>query len=159
MFRAEHGSEPLIRYLFGPGRHEEHLDPHIVAGWRHPAELEPPLRPDGRRDFRRLNGLLNQPQAALGPRAFERPVWHCAVRAAPGDRIRIRSRARRRDAAEAEGCMNDMAVLCEDEIATPGGLRQADLAGLNRALRRNINSARGYQRPIDLTRQRPPAQQ
>jgi hypothetical protein len=34
--------EPLIRYLFGPGRHEEHLDPHIVAGWRHPAELSHP---------------------------------------------------------------------------------------------------------------------
>ena len=57
------------------------------------------------------------------------------------------------------GCMNDMAVLCEHEIATSGSLRQADLAGLNRALRRNINSPRGYQRPIDLTRQRPPAQQ
>ncbi len=54
------------------------------------------------------------------------------------------------------GCMNDMAVLCEHEAATSGGLRRADLAGLNRALRRNINSARGYQRPIDLTRQRPP---
>ena len=36
--------EPLIYYLFGPGRREEHTDPHIVAGWRHPAELEPPLR-------------------------------------------------------------------------------------------------------------------
>ncbi len=79
--------EPLIRYLFGPGRHEEHTDAHIVAGWRHPAELEPPLRPDGRRGFRRLNGLLNQPHAALGPRGFDRPVWHCALRAAPGDRI------------------------------------------------------------------------
>jgi hypothetical protein len=79
--------EPLIRYLFGSGRHEEHIDPHIVAGWRHPAELEPPLRPEGRRDFRHLNGLLNQPQAALGPRGFERPVWHCAARAAPGDRL------------------------------------------------------------------------
>jgi hypothetical protein len=46
--------EPLIYYLYGPGRHEEHTDPHIVAGWWHPAELEPPLREDGRRDFRRL---------------------------------------------------------------------------------------------------------
>ena len=36
--------EGLIYYLFGPGRREEHTDPHIVAGWRHPAELEPPLR-------------------------------------------------------------------------------------------------------------------
>ena len=47
---------------------------------------------------------------------------------------------------------------CEHEIAASGGLQQADLAGLNRALRRNINSARGHQRPIDLTRQRPPVQ-
>jgi hypothetical protein len=79
--------EGLIRYLYGPGKHEEHTDPHIVAGWRHPAELEPPLRPDGHRDFRRLNGLLKQPHAALGPRGYEQPVWHCVVRAAPEDRM------------------------------------------------------------------------
>ncbi len=82
--RRPHG---LIYYLFGPGRNEEHTDPHIVAGWRHPAELEPPLRPDGHRDFRRLNGLLSQPHAALGPRSLAQPVWHCVVRAAPGDRM------------------------------------------------------------------------
>jgi hypothetical protein len=75
----------LIYYLFGPGRREEHTDPHLIAGWRHPAELEPPLRPDGRRDFRKLCGLLQQPHAVLGPRGFARPVWHCAVRAAPED--------------------------------------------------------------------------
>ena len=46
--RGEH-VEPLLYYLFGPGRHEEHADPHIVAGWRHPASLEPALRPDGKR--------------------------------------------------------------------------------------------------------------
>jgi len=78
---------PLIYYLYGPGRHEEHTDPHIVAGWWHPAELEPPLREDGQRDFRRLLGLLNQPHAAMGNRAMDRPVWHCAVRAAPEDRM------------------------------------------------------------------------
>ncbi|HUY45049.1 MAG TPA: hypothetical protein VMV92_04910 [Streptosporangiaceae bacterium] len=77
----------LIRYLYGPGKREEHTDPHIVAGWRDPAELEPSLRPDGHRDFRRLNGLLNQPHAALGPQGLDRPVWHCAVRAAPEDRM------------------------------------------------------------------------
>ena len=77
----------LVYYLFGPGRREEHTDPHLIAGWRHAAELEPPLRPDGRRDFRRLCGLLEQPHAALGPRGFARPVWHCAVRAAPQDRL------------------------------------------------------------------------
>ena len=83
------GQQPagLIRYLYGPGRREEHRDPHLVAGWRDPAELEPPLRPDGRRDFRRITGLLTQPHAALGPRGFDRPVWHCVVRGAPGDRM------------------------------------------------------------------------
>ena len=84
--RGEH-VEPLLYYLFGPGRHEEHTDPHIVAGWRHPASLEPALRPDGKRDFAKLTGLLKQPQAALGERGYPRPVWHCSMRAAPGDRM------------------------------------------------------------------------
>ena len=79
--------EPLLYYLFGPGRHEEHTDPHIVAGWRHPASLEPALRPDGKRDFATLTGLLKQPQAALGERGYPQPVWHCALRAAPDDRM------------------------------------------------------------------------
>ena len=84
--RGEH-IQPLLYYLFGPGRREEHTDPHIVAGWRHPADLEPPLRPDRSRDFTRLGGLLLQPQAALGKRAYARPVWHCSMRVAPEDRM------------------------------------------------------------------------
>ena len=36
--RREH-IQPLLYYLFG-GRHEEHADPHIVAGWRHPAAAD-----------------------------------------------------------------------------------------------------------------------
>jgi hypothetical protein len=48
------------------------------------------------------------------------------------------------------GCMNDMAFLCQTSICDSGGLTRTDLAALNQALRRNINSARGYQRPIDL---------
>ena len=79
--------QPLLYYLFGPGRQEEHTDPHIVAGWRHPADLEPPLRAEGTRDFTKLAGLLLQPQAALGKRAYPRPVWRCAMRAAPEDRM------------------------------------------------------------------------
>jgi hypothetical protein len=83
------GARPggLIRYLYGPGRHEEHTDPHIVAGWRSPGELEPPLRPGGGRDFRRLTGLLQQTVAALGGGPPAQPVWHCVARAAPGDRM------------------------------------------------------------------------
>ena len=52
-----------------------------------PGRREPPLRPDGHRDFRRIIGLLQQPHAAIGPRGFDRPVWHCAVRAAPEDKL------------------------------------------------------------------------
>ena len=84
--RGEH-VEPLLYYLFGPGRHEEHTDPHIVAGWRHPAALEPPLRADGKRDFTKLTGLLLQPQAAMRGHGYARPVWHCSMRAAPEDRM------------------------------------------------------------------------
>lgn len=77
----------LIRYLYGPGRCGEHHDPHIVAGFRSPAELEPALRAEGGRDFRRLDGLLTQPLALLGERNYRKPVWHLSVRAAPEDPI------------------------------------------------------------------------
>ena len=75
----------LLYYLFGRGKSCEHISPHLVAGWRHPAELEPPRRPGGRRDFRMLTGLMEAPLAVLGDRAPAQPVWHCVVRAAPGD--------------------------------------------------------------------------
>ena len=52
------------------------------------------------------------------------------------------------------GCMNDMAYLCEDAVARAGSLAITDVPPLNRHLRRNINSARDYQRPIDLVLER-----
>lgn len=76
----------LTRYLFGPGERNEHVDPHVVAGFRHPATLEPGVRPDGSRDVSNLNGLLNLPLAVLPPGTRpEKPVWHCVLRAAPED--------------------------------------------------------------------------
>ena len=77
----------LLYYLYGPGRANEHTDPHLVAGFGDPAELEPERRPDGSRDFRRLAGLLDQPQALLTGPGYGKPVWHCSVRAAPEDRM------------------------------------------------------------------------
>jgi hypothetical protein len=59
----------LLYFLYGPGKACEHVKPHLVAGWRHPAELEPALRPGGKRDFRRLTGLMEIPLAMLGDRA------------------------------------------------------------------------------------------
>jgi hypothetical protein len=52
------------------------------------------------------------------------------------------------------GCMNDMAFMCETVTIRSGGLAATDTAKLNQTLRRNINSARDYQAPIELTAQR-----
>lgn len=77
----------LLYYLYGSGKANEHNDPHLVAGFWDPAELEPERRPGGSRDFARLAGLLAQPLVALAGPGYEKPVWHCSVRAAPQDRL------------------------------------------------------------------------
>ena len=77
----------LLCYLYGPGKANEHTDPHLVAGFSDPADLEPRIRANGTRDFRRLTGLLAQPLAALVGSGYPQPVWHCSVRSAPEDRM------------------------------------------------------------------------
>ncbi len=52
------------------------------------------------------------------------------------------------------GCMNDMALRCQYVIADYGSLHDTDIGELNQSLRRNINSARGYQPPIELVTER-----
>jgi hypothetical protein len=77
----------LLYYLYGPGKANEHTDPRLVAGFRDPAGLEPDRGRGACRDFRRLAGLLAQPLAALNGDNYAQPVWHCALRAAPEDRM------------------------------------------------------------------------
>jgi hypothetical protein len=77
----------LLAYLYGPGEANEHTDPHLVAGFADPHELEPDRRADGSPDLRRLTGLFLQPLAALKGDLYSKPVWHCSVRAAPDDRM------------------------------------------------------------------------
>ncbi|GAA1579342.1 hypothetical protein GCM10009678_72540 [Actinomadura kijaniata] len=79
--------EGLLRYLFGPGTDGQHRNAHIVAGFATPAELEPLAHPNGGRDLRRLQALLNQPVTLLGDRNYDKPVWHLSLRAAPEDPI------------------------------------------------------------------------
>ncbi|MFE5879609.1 relaxase family protein [Streptomyces hydrogenans] len=74
----------LLSYLYGPGKREEHLDPHLVASFDG-------MAPDPGRDpnatLKALQQLLDQPVQALPEHA--RPakhVWHTSVRTAPGDR-------------------------------------------------------------------------
>jgi hypothetical protein len=63
----------LLRYLYGPGRANEHTDPHLVAGFSDPTELEPERRPGRLPDLRRLAGLLAQPVAALACQGCDKP--------------------------------------------------------------------------------------
>jgi hypothetical protein len=63
----------LLYYLYGPGRANEHTDPHLVAGFGDPEELEPERRLDGSRNFRRLAGLLDQPLALLTGPGYDKP--------------------------------------------------------------------------------------
>jgi hypothetical protein len=76
----------LLYYLYGPGKSDEHADPHLIAGCRGDLlRLEPPLRPDGKRDFGRLSGLLDTPLKIAGRRGRPGTVWHCVLAAAPAD--------------------------------------------------------------------------
>ncbi|MEU1307199.1 relaxase/mobilization nuclease domain-containing protein [Streptomyces shenzhenensis] len=75
----------LLNYLYGPGRRDEHTDPHLVASWM------PELAPDPGRDpaatLKELTDRLDLPVLALPKhRRPARHVWHCPVRTAPGDR-------------------------------------------------------------------------
>ena len=81
--RRPHG---LLRYLFGPGDDGQHTDPHLVAVWGgHPAHLEPPGQGTAGRDITRLARLLEVPAGLARGKVPADPVWHCVVRAAPGD--------------------------------------------------------------------------
>jgi hypothetical protein len=76
----------LLRYLYGPGRANEHVDAHLVASWDGaPEALEPVVGATTHSRLRTLTDVLEQPLATVG-RAPAKPVWHCALRAAPGDR-------------------------------------------------------------------------
>ncbi|MFE6977035.1 relaxase/mobilization nuclease domain-containing protein [Streptomyces sp. NPDC057682] len=74
----------LLAYLYGPGKREEHVDPHLVASFDGMAP-DPGRDPDA--TLTALQQLLDQPVQALPKHA--RPakhVWHTSVRTAPGDR-------------------------------------------------------------------------
>jgi hypothetical protein len=75
----------LLYYLYGPGKYEEHTDPHLVASWDHNA-------PDPGRDatatLKQLQQLLDQPVDNIDQsQRPKRHVWHLSVRNAGEDRI------------------------------------------------------------------------
>ncbi|MDW4897721.1 mobilization protein [Streptomyces californicus] len=77
-----------IGYLFGKGRANEHVDPHLVASWNGfaPDPGRSPHR-DPKDAMAQLVAPLDQPVRMLGDKAPRDTVWHCPVRAAPEDPI------------------------------------------------------------------------
>ncbi|MEZ0065542.1 hypothetical protein ABIA32_001538 [Streptacidiphilus sp. MAP12-20] len=74
-----------VAYLFGPGRTNEHTDPHLVAAWIDRAP-DPGRHPD-RDTIGKLAARLDIPIKALRP--DQRPevkYLHIPIRTAPGDR-------------------------------------------------------------------------
>ncbi|MFJ9029027.1 relaxase/mobilization nuclease domain-containing protein [Streptomyces sp. NPDC102274] len=76
----------LINYLYGPGRANEHTDPHLVASWDGFAP-DPGRTDDIKATRQRLANALDLRVKQAGDRAPEQHVWHCSVRTAPEDRI------------------------------------------------------------------------
>ncbi|WP_053650483.1 mobilization protein [Streptomyces sp. XY431] len=77
-------SFPLVNYLFGPGKANEHTDQHLVASWNDFAP-DPGPNPE-RHQVAKLADQLDQPVKALGDRAPAKKIWHCSLRTAPEDR-------------------------------------------------------------------------
>ncbi|WP_369390358.1 mobilization protein [Streptomyces sp. CG1] len=81
----------LLSYLFGPGRRDEHTDPHIVAAFAMPGITDPGRVPleEHQDALSELARYLDQPVELRRQRTGKdvpQHVWHCPVRTAPGDR-------------------------------------------------------------------------
>lgn len=82
----------LLRYLYGPGKSNEHETPHLVASWDGaPSEYEPAHydRPDGstRLSVGKLSGYLTDPVAwSSSIRVTDPHVYHVTLSTGPDDR-------------------------------------------------------------------------
>ncbi|MBD2833813.1 MULTISPECIES: relaxase/mobilization nuclease domain-containing protein [Streptomyces] len=81
-------SRGLLAYLFGPGRRDEHTNPHIVAAWDMTGAPDPGRDPAATYSqlARRLDHHVDLRTRELGGKKPPQHVWHCPVRTAPGDR-------------------------------------------------------------------------
>ncbi|WP_327368865.1 relaxase/mobilization nuclease domain-containing protein [Streptomyces sp. NBC_01217] len=77
----------LLAYLYGPGRHDEHTDPHIVASFAMLGMPDPGR--DAQATLTQLARHLDEPvhlrNSEFGKKVTDH-VWHCPVRAASEDR-------------------------------------------------------------------------
>ncbi|MEH0826135.1 MULTISPECIES: relaxase/mobilization nuclease domain-containing protein [unclassified Micromonospora] len=71
----------LLEYLWGPGKAEEHVNPHLVAGYDDVALLAPESRDreGGGWSLEELAARLDAPQIAAGERGVQQYVWQCSL--------------------------------------------------------------------------------
>lgn len=80
----------LLVYLYGPGRRDEHVDPHLVGSWDGFAPdpgRDTSVDPDPKVTLARLAAALDLRVKQVGDDAPAQHVWHCSVRTDPGDRL------------------------------------------------------------------------
>ncbi len=75
----------LMAYLFGPGKHNEHTDPHVVAHWSGLPGETVPVAADGEPDLAPLIADLKTELRAAGLLGKADTVWHCSVAIPAGD--------------------------------------------------------------------------
>lgn len=75
----------LISYLFGPGKHNEHTDPHVVAHWTGLPNETVPVTDEGTPDLGPLVADLKRDLKAAGLLGRPDTVWHCSVAIPAGD--------------------------------------------------------------------------
>jgi hypothetical protein len=98
--KITHGWRPagLLRYLMGPGRHNEHINPRVLATWDGVPAQQPLQIGPGEFDLRDLVVGLTDPAVATriplhepapGPngKVPPGPVWQCSLRNDASDRI------------------------------------------------------------------------
>ncbi|MGF1340680.1 relaxase/mobilization nuclease domain-containing protein [Streptomyces flavovirens] len=78
-----HKTRGVLNYLYGPGRANEHTDPHLVASFD---DFAPDPGRDPGATLAQLTAVLDLRVLQAGERAPKEHVWHCSIRAAPEDR-------------------------------------------------------------------------
>lgn len=85
--KVQIGADPggLVAYLFGPGKHNEHTDQHVLAHWTGlPGEVVA-VGADGAPDLGPLVADLKTDLRAAGRLGAQGSVWHCSVAIPAGD--------------------------------------------------------------------------
>lgn len=75
----------LLDYLYGPGKRDEHTNPHMVASWVDPYVEDPARSPH--MTIADLALIMDAPVHALLGKRPAKHVYHVAVRNAPEDRL------------------------------------------------------------------------